>query len=108
MASIVELKNVVGGYGETQILHGVNMHLNAGEIVVIVGPNGAGKSTAMKAIFGLLNITGGEIFLDGLEITNTPPEQVVRQGVAFVPQVGNVFASLSVEENLQMGGVYSQ
>ena len=113
MASIVELKNVVGGYGETQILHGVNMHLNAGEIVVIVGPNGAGKSTAMKAIFGLLNITGGEIFLDGLEITNTPPEQVVRQGVAFVPQVGNVFASLSVEENLQMGAyirndVYSQ
>lgn len=100
---IVEINDVIGGYGETQILHGVNMHLNPDEIVVIVGPNGAGKSTAMKAIFGLLNITSGEIMLDGEKITNMPPERVVRQGVAFVPQVGNVFASLSVEENLQMG-----
>ncbi len=100
---VVELQNVVGGYGETQILHGVNMTLKANEIVVIVGPNGAGKSTAMKAVFGLLHITGGKVILDGTPITNTPPEKVVRQGVAFVPQVGNVFASLSVEENLQMG-----
>lgn len=100
---IVHLNNVIGGYGQTQILHGINMALYPNEIVVIVGPNGAGKSTAMKSIFGLLHITDGTIMLDGQNITNMPPEQVVRAGVAFVPQVGNVFTSLSVAENLQMG-----
>lgn len=100
---VLELDKVVGGYGDTQILHGVSMHVDAGEIVVIIGPNGAGKSTAMKAVFGLLKLTGGAVLLDGKAITNTPPEQVVRQGVCYVPQTGNIFPSLSVEENLEMG-----
>lgn len=100
---VLELDNVVGGYGDTQILHGVSMHVDAGEIVVIIGPNGAGKSTAMKAVFGLLKLTDGEVLLDRAAITNTPPEKVVRQGVCYVPQTGNIFPSLTVEENLEMG-----
>lgn len=103
MSRVLELDNVVGGYGDTQILHGVSMHVDAGEIVVIIGPNGAGKSTAMKSVFGLLKLTGGKVLLDGSDITNTPPEKVVRHGVCYVPQTGNVFPSLSVEENLEMG-----
>lgn len=100
---VLELDNVVGGYGDTQILHGVSLHVDDGEIVVIIGPNGAGKSTAMKAVFGLLKLSGGKVSLDGKDITNTPPERVVRQGVCYVPQTDNVFPSLSVEENLEMG-----
>ena len=100
---VLELDNVVGGYGDTQILHGVSMHVDAGEIVVIIGPNGAGKSTAMKAVFGLLKLTEGSVLLDGNAITNTPPEKVVRHGVCYVPQTGNIFPSLTVEENLEMG-----
>lgn len=101
--AVVSIDNVTGGYGDTQILNGINMAVHPDEIVVIVGPNGAGKSTAMKSVFGLLNITDGQVMLDGQNITNMPPEQVVRAGIAFVPQVGNVFADMSVEENLQMG-----
>ncbi len=101
--SVLELKSVVGGYGDTQILHGVSMHVDPGEIVVVIGPNGAGKSTAMKAVFGLLRLNGGEVLLDGTEITNTPPEKVVRLGVCYVPQTSNIFPSLTVQENLEMG-----
>ena len=100
---VLSLDNVVGGYGDTQILHGVSMEVNAGEIVVIIGPNGAGKSTAMKAVFGLLNLTSGSVNLDGKEITNMPPDQVVREGVCYVPQTANIFPTLTVEENLEMG-----
>ena len=100
---VLELDAVVGGYGGTQILHGVSLHVDAGEIVVVIGPNGAGKSTVMKAVFGLLHLSEGTISLDGVEITNTPPEQVVRKGVCYVPQMSNVFPSLTVEENLEMG-----
>ncbi|MDH5556362.1 MAG: ABC transporter ATP-binding protein [Alphaproteobacteria bacterium] len=99
----LELRNVVGGYGDTQILHGVTITVDPGEIVVIIGPNGAGKSTAIKAVFGLLNLSGGQVLLDGEDITNMPPEQVVRHGVCYVPQTANIFPSLSVEENLEMG-----
>jgi branched-chain amino acid transport system ATP-binding protein len=99
----LELRNVVGGYGDTQILHGVSITVNPGEIVVIIGPNGAGKSTAIKAVFGLLKLTSGQVLLDGQDITNTPPERVVRKGVCYVPQTSNIFPSLSVEENLEMG-----
>ncbi len=99
----LELNNVVGGYGDTQILHGVSITVDRGEIVVIIGPNGAGKSTAIKAVFGLLNLSGGQILLEGEDITNTPPEQVVHRGVCYVPQTSNIFPSLSVEENLEMG-----
>ncbi len=101
--AVLSLEQVVGGYGDTQILHGVSMRVDPGEIVVIIGPNGAGKSTAMKAVFGLLNLTGGSVHLDDRDITNMPPDQVVRQGVCYVPQTANIFPSLTVEENLEMG-----
>ena len=101
--SVLELHSVVGGYGDTEILHGVSLRVEPAEIVVIIGPNGAGKSTAMKAVFGLLKLTEGQVFLSGKEITNTPPEQVVRSGVCYVPQTSNIFPTLTVEENLEMG-----
>lgn len=101
--TVLELDDVYGGYGETEILHGVSLHVEPGEIVAIIGPNGAGKSTAMKSVFGLLNLRGGRVLLDDEEITNTPPEKVVRKGVCFVPQTGNIFPNLTVEENLEMG-----
>jgi len=106
--SVLSLNDIVGGYGDTQILHGVSMTVDAGEIVVIIGPNGAGKSTALKAVFGLLNLTSGSVSLDGRTITNMPPDQVVRQGVCYVPQSANIFPSLSVEENLEMGAYVRQ
>jgi len=99
----LSIENLYAGYGQTEILHGVNIHVLQNEIVTIIGPNGAGKSTAMKAILGLLNITQGAIFLEGTEITNTPANQVVTKGIAYVPQTENVFVNLSVQENLEMG-----
>ena len=101
--AVLELQSIVGGYGDTEILHGVSLKVEPGEIVVVIGPNGAGKSTAMKAVFGLLQLSRGAVVLDGQDITNTPPEQVVRKGVCYVPQTENIFPSLTVEENLEMG-----
>jgi branched-chain amino acid transport system ATP-binding protein len=103
MSPVLELDDVVGGYGETQILHGVSLRVEPGEIVAIIGPNGAGKSTAMKAVFGLLRLSSGKVRLDGQDITNTPPDQVVKKGVCYVPQTSNIFPTLTVEENLEMG-----
>ena len=102
--AVLALEGVSGGYGETEILHDISINVDAGEIVVIIGPNGAGKSTAIKAALGLLRLTSGRVMLAGDEITGTPPEQVVQQGVCYVPQTENVFPSLTVEENLEMGG----
>jgi branched-chain amino acid transport system ATP-binding protein len=101
--SVLALEGVHAGYGENTVLHGVSLRIEPGEVVVVIGPNGAGKSTAMKAIFGMLNITGGRVVLEGAEITGLAPDRVVREGVCYVPQVGNVFVSLSVQENLEMG-----
>ena len=101
--AVLELENITGGYGETEILHGVSLKVGAGEVVVIIGPNGAGKSTAMKAVFGLLRLSTGRVLLDGEDITSMPTEQVVRHGVCYVPQTANIFPSLTVEENLEMG-----
>lgn len=101
--SLLSMKNVTGGYGEADILHSVSLQVNPKEIVVIVGPNGAGKSTAMKAVFGLLRLRSGRIQFDGQDITNWKPDRVVRRGICFVPQTDNVFPSLSVQENLEMG-----
>lgn len=103
MSAVLELDDVVGGYGETQILHGVSLRVAPGEIVAIIGPNGAGKSTAMKAVFGLLRLSSGKVRLDGQDITNTPPARVVKKGVCYVPQTSNIFPTLTVEENLEMG-----
>ncbi|GIX12300.1 MAG: hypothetical protein KatS3mg118_0259 [Paracoccaceae bacterium] len=101
--SVLRLQDIDAGYGDSPILRGVSLHVDPGEVVVVIGPNGAGKSTALKAVFGLLNITAGKVLLEDREITNTPPERVVRQGVCYVPQTGNVFVSLTVQENLEMG-----
>lgn len=96
-------ENMIGGYGGVDILNGCSMAVEAGEIVVVVGPNGAGKSTAMKAIFGMLPLRHGRVSLNGVDITGLAPHQRVACGMAFVPQTHNVFTSMSVEENLEMG-----
>ncbi len=101
--SLLEVKNLVSGYGEMEILHDVSIRVEEGEIVSIIGPNGAGKSTLMKTIFGLLTTWEGQVLFDGEEITRSAPEQIVRQGMCYVPQVDNIFPSLTVRENLEMG-----
>jgi branched-chain amino acid transport system ATP-binding protein len=95
---------VAGGYRiGADILHGIDLALEPGEIVVIVGPNGAGKSTFMKAVFGLIRISGGTIHFDGADITRRQTEAIVRLGICYVPQERNIFPSLTVQENLEMG-----
>jgi len=94
---------MTGGYGAVDILHGCTIAVNKGEIAVIVGPNGAGKSTAMKAVFGMLNLRGGHVRLNGEDITALSPQARVAKGMAFVPQTHNIFTSMTVEENLEMG-----
>ncbi len=96
-------ENMTGGYGAADILHECTVAVEKGEIAVIVGPNGAGKSTAMKAIFGMLKLRRGAVRIDGEDITRLSPQARVPKGMAFVPQTNNVFTSLSVEENLEMG-----
>ncbi|MCC1492678.1 ABC transporter ATP-binding protein [Cognatishimia sp. F0-27] len=95
---------ITGGYGKgADILHRCTIAVEKGEIAVIVGPNGAGKSTAMKAVFGMLDLREGAVRLDGADITALSPQARVRAGMGFVPQVANIFTSMSVEENLEMG-----
>ncbi len=100
---LIQLTDIHAGYGGMNILNGVEFSLQAGEIGVIVGPNGAGKSTMLKAMFGMLHCSQGSVVLDGKDITNRPPEKLAELGMAFVPQEANVFQSLSVLENLEMG-----
>lgn len=92
-----------GGYGKADILNGCTLAVEKGQIAVIVGPNGAGKSTAMKAIFGMLNLREGSVRLDGQDISALNPQDRVKAGMGFVPQVANVFPTMTVEENLEMG-----
>lgn len=94
---------MTGGYGGADILNNCTIAVEKGEIAVIVGPNGAGKSTAMKAIFGMLNLRLGKVMFDGEDITALSPQERVLKGMGFVPQTHNVFTSMSVEENLEMG-----
>jgi len=101
--SLLTAEELYGGYGGGAILNGVSMHVDAGEIVVIVGPNGAGKSTAMKALFGLVNVRSGRVTFRDEDITRLSPDRIVGRGVCYVPQEANVFPSLSVLENLEMG-----
>ncbi|MCT4556118.1 MAG: ABC transporter ATP-binding protein [Pelagimonas sp.] len=98
-------ENMTGGYGKSgpDILHDCTIAVEKGQIAVIVGPNGAGKSTAMKATFGMLNLRKGRVLLDGQDITALSPQERVRQGMGFVPQTSNIFTSMTVEENLEMG-----
>jgi branched-chain amino acid transport system ATP-binding protein len=101
--SLLEAQGLYGGYGGVDILNGIDMRVEDGEIVVIVGPNGAGKSTAMKAVVGLVKIREGHIRFDGQEITGRRPDEVARLRVCYVPQEKNVFPTLTVHENLEMG-----
>ncbi|MDQ2065631.1 ABC transporter ATP-binding protein [Xinfangfangia sp. CPCC 101601] len=94
---------MTGGYGPVDILHSCTIAVEKGEIAVIVGPNGAGKSTAMKAVFGMLNLRQGAVRLGGEDITKLSPQARVRKGMGFVPQTSNIFTSMTVEENLEMG-----
>ena len=95
---------MTGGYGNgPDIISSCSVNVNQGEIVSILGPNGAGKSTAMKAMLGLLNLKSGKIIINGKDISHLNPQDRVKEGIAFVPQTRNVFAGLSVEENLEMG-----
>ena len=96
-------ESMIGGYGGADVLQGCTIGVEAGEIAVIVGPNGAGKSTAMKAVFGMLDLREGKVTVNGKDITALSPQARVREGMAFVPQTRNVFTSMSVEENLEMG-----
>jgi ABC-type branched-subunit amino acid transport system ATPase component len=100
---VLEVEDVYSGYGETEILHGVSVYVAPGEIATIIGPNGSGKSTLMKTIFGLLMPTRGKVALDNEDITGLRPDRIVRKGMCYVPQTDNVFPSLTVLENLEMG-----
>ena len=101
-------ENMLGGYGETTILNDCSISVKKGEIAVIVGPNGAGKSTAMKAIFGMLDLRAGNIIFDGKNISDLKPQERVKSGMGFVPQTHNVFTSMTVMENLEIGGFTNQ
>lgn len=97
-------RDMTGGYGMgANILNGCTISVARGQIAVIVGPNGAGKSTAMKALFGMLDLRGGTVTLEGAPITTLKPQERVARGMGFVPQTHNIFPSMSVEENLEMG-----
>ncbi len=100
---VLQVRGVISGYGEADILHGVTMFVRPGEMVAVIGPNGAGKSTLLKAIFGLIPVRAGEVLVNGAIATNQRPDQLVTRGLSYVPQVDNVFPSLTILENLQMG-----
>ena len=101
--SYFQAKQMTGGYGGADILNNCTIAVDKGEIAVIVGPNGAGKSTAMKACLGMLDLRLGKVTIGGKDITSMSPQDRVKEGIAFVPQNHNVFAGMSVEENLEMG-----
>tara|TARA_Y100001935_G_scaffold139381_1_gene115258 strand:+ start:169 stop:885 length:717 start_codon:yes stop_codon:yes gene_type:complete len=102
--TVIECNGIAAGYVKgLNILQGVDLIVDEKEIVSIIGPNGAGKSTLLKAIMGIINISGGRFFINGVEKTNTPTHQIVSEGVGYVPQVENVFPSLTIEENLEIG-----
>ncbi|MEE9566003.1 MAG: ABC transporter ATP-binding protein [Desulfobacteria bacterium] len=100
---ILSIEDITAGYNEVDILHQVNLQVRVGEIVSIIGPNGAGKSTLLKTIFGLLQPRQGKIILNDEDITGLRPEKIVRKGISYVPQVDNVFPSMTIQENLEMG-----
>ncbi|NHN48916.1 ABC transporter ATP-binding protein [Halostella sp. JP-L12] len=101
--ALLEVRNLDAGYGDLQILSDVDLDVAEEEYVTIVGPNGAGKSTVMKSVFGLTSHMGGTVTFAGEDITAAPPEDIIHKGLGYVPQNDNVFAALSVQENLEMG-----
>ena len=104
MTRWLDVKDVKGGYGSVAIIHGIDIHIDEGEFVTIIGPNGCGKSTLIKIIFGIATYYSGTIKHKGTEVSGWRTDKLANRGIAYVPQVDNVFPSLSVEENLQMGG----
>lgn len=103
MTPLLEIQDLYSGYRGVDILKGIRLKVNPGQIVVIIGPNGAGKSTVLKSLFGLATVRSGRVLFQGSDITHLAAEQLVRRGIGFVPQTNNVFPSLTVEENLEMG-----
>jgi neutral amino acid transport system ATP-binding protein len=104
MTNLLEVKNVYAGYiKDLNILQGINFKVQSGELVTVIGPNGAGKSTLAKTIFGLLNPNQGSIIFKGKNIAGLKPNNIVKLGMCYVPQISNVFATLTVSENLEMG-----
>ncbi|MGC8481655.1 MAG: ABC transporter ATP-binding protein [Acidimicrobiales bacterium] len=104
--SVLEITGVSAGYGRTAVVSEVSLKAKVGQIVSIVGPNGAGKSTLLKALFGLIDVTAGSVKLDGVEVVSWPTHQLARAGISYVPQVENIFPSLSIRENLEVGGFF--
>ncbi len=100
---LLDVRDVYAGYLDFDILQGTSLHVNPGEIVCVIGPNGAGKSTVFRAIYGLIKVRQGEVRFDGRPITNSTPQQVLRSGIAIVPQLRSVFPQMTVRENLEMG-----
>lgn len=101
--AVLSATDIRSGYGELEVLHGVSMEVRQGEIVAIIGPNGSGKSTLMKTVAGHLIPSEGQVHLLGKEITGLNPDRLVRRGMCYVPQEDNIFPSLTVHENLEMG-----
>ena len=101
--ALLELRDVEAGYGSIQILHGVSVHVNEGEVVSVIGPNGAGKSTAFKVIMGFITYLGGEIVFDGRTLVGQRPDRILALGLGYVPQGRVVFNTMTVRENLEMG-----
>ncbi len=101
--TILKAENITAGYSEVDILHDVDIQVTSGQIVSVIGPNGAGKSTLLKTIFGILKPRHGNVTLKGEDITGLKPDRIAKKGISYVPQVDNVFPSLTVEENLEMG-----
>jgi len=103
--ALLKVGGLVTGYGKKQILNGVSLEVASGEIVALIGHNGAGKSTLLKAVFGLLRVWSGQVFYDGRALNGATPRELLRSGMAYVPQGNRVFTDLTVGENLEMGGV---
>jgi len=105
---ILRVENLVAGYGKLTIVQNISLTVNEGDFIAIVGPNGSGKSTLVKSIFGLTTIFEGTITFDGANITSQKPENIARAGLGYVPQVSNIFADMTVTENLELGAISSR
>lgn len=101
--ALLEVRDIVSGYGDAEIIHGVSMDVQEKEIVSIIGPNGAGKSTFLKSVFGLIDAWDGSVIFSGDDITNLRPDQITKHGMVYIPQTDNIFPTLTVRENLRMG-----
>ena len=106
--SLLLVDDVVSGYGRMEVLHGVSLEVEQGQIVALMGPNGSGKTTLLRTVFGIVNPTQGQVLFKGEVVSGHPPEKVARTGLCYVPQEANIFSSLTVQENLEMGAFTRQ